>query len=148
MKKNVIKTAVAAVCVVAAGMGGLKAYNVANQSEADMLLAENVEALGLGDPGDLLSMKDVSRYVQISRGSQVTAITGNTAAAIKLSISIGKLLQPGELEVALRAGVQLELKPCKTYKESCFSKKGSNCACIETGWIPCEDDNHCPKSCS
>lgn len=45
MKKNVIKTAVAAVCVVAAGMGSFKAYNAAAQSEADILLAENVEAL-------------------------------------------------------------------------------------------------------
>lgn len=45
MKKNVIKTTVAAVCVVAAGMGGFKAYNAAAQSETDMLLAENVEAL-------------------------------------------------------------------------------------------------------
>lgn len=49
MKKNVIKTAIAAVCVVAAGMGGMKAYNAANQSETDMLLAENVEALSSGD---------------------------------------------------------------------------------------------------
>lgn len=49
MKKNVIKTAVAAICVVAAGMGGFKAYNTATQSEADMLLAENVEALSSGD---------------------------------------------------------------------------------------------------
>lgn len=51
MKKNVIKTAIAAVCVVAAGMGGMKAYNTANQSEADMFLAENVEALSSGDRG-------------------------------------------------------------------------------------------------
>lgn len=52
MKKNVIKTTVAAVCVVAAGMGGFKAYNAAAQSEVDMLLAENVEALSYGDaPG-------------------------------------------------------------------------------------------------
>ena len=49
MKKNVIKTVIAAVCVVAAGMGGLKAYNAANQSEADMLLSENVEALSRGE---------------------------------------------------------------------------------------------------
>ena len=49
MKKNVIKMAVAAVCVVAAAMGGMKAYNAANQSEADMLLSENVEALSAGD---------------------------------------------------------------------------------------------------
>lgn len=51
MKKNVIKMAFAAVCVVAAGMGGMKAYNTANQSEADLLLAENVEALSAGDGG-------------------------------------------------------------------------------------------------
>ena len=49
MKKKVIKMAVAAVCVVAAGMGGMKAYNAANQSEANMLLQENVEALSAGD---------------------------------------------------------------------------------------------------
>lgn len=51
MKKNVIKTAIAAVCVVAAGFGGVKAYNAANQSESDMLLAENIEALSAGDGG-------------------------------------------------------------------------------------------------
>lgn len=49
--KNVVKTAIAAVCVVAAGMSGMKAYNVANQSEANMLLEENVEALSAGDNG-------------------------------------------------------------------------------------------------
>ena len=51
MKKNVIKMAVAAVCVVAAGMGGMKAYNAANQAETNMLLTENVEALSAGDGG-------------------------------------------------------------------------------------------------
>ena len=45
MKKNVIKTAIAAVCVVAASFTGMKAYNAANQSGTDMLLSENVEAL-------------------------------------------------------------------------------------------------------
>lgn len=49
MKKNVIKTTFAAVCVIGAGMGGLKAYNAANQSEADMLLSENIDALSAGD---------------------------------------------------------------------------------------------------
>ena len=49
MKKNVIKTAVAAVCVVAAGMGAMKAYNTADNSESNMLLTENVEALSAGD---------------------------------------------------------------------------------------------------
>lgn len=47
-----MKTAVAAVCVVAAGMGGFKAYNAANQSQADLLLAENVEALS-GEDTDI-----------------------------------------------------------------------------------------------
>lgn len=51
MKKNVIKTAIAAVCVVAAGMGGMKAYNAANQSEANVFLAENVEALSTPESG-------------------------------------------------------------------------------------------------
>ena len=53
MKKNFIKTVVAAVCVVAAGMGGMKAYNAANQSEADMLFAENVEALSQNESSDV-----------------------------------------------------------------------------------------------
>ena len=52
MKKNVIKTAVAAVCVVAAGMGGFKAYNVANQSQANMLLAENIDAFSLPEKNE------------------------------------------------------------------------------------------------
>lgn len=45
MKKNFIKTAFAIVCVVVAGIGSYKAYSSANQSEANQLLAENVEAL-------------------------------------------------------------------------------------------------------
>lgn len=52
MKILNVKTAIAAVCVVAAGFSGMKAYNVANQSEADMLLAENIEALSAGDNGE------------------------------------------------------------------------------------------------
>jgi hypothetical protein len=43
--KQKFKLALASVCVVAAGFGGMKAYNAANQSETDLLLAENVEAL-------------------------------------------------------------------------------------------------------
>jgi hypothetical protein len=49
MKKNVMKTMVATVCVVATGMGGMKAYNAVNLSKTDMLFAENVEALSAGE---------------------------------------------------------------------------------------------------
>lgn len=47
MKKNVFKTAFAAICVVAAGMGAFKTYDKYNDSlaVADVLLADNVEAL-------------------------------------------------------------------------------------------------------
>ena len=48
MKFFNVKTAFA-VCVVAAGFGGMNVYNAANQSEADLLLVENVEALSSGD---------------------------------------------------------------------------------------------------
>lgn len=51
MKKNVIKMAIVAVCVVAAGIGGLNAYNATDQSETNLLLAENVEALSQCDYG-------------------------------------------------------------------------------------------------
>ena len=60
MKKNVIKTVVAAVCVVIAGMGGFKAYNVVNQSEAYMLFAENVEALSVDEQQDQNDCSDPS----------------------------------------------------------------------------------------
>lgn len=51
MKKNVIKTVFAAVCVAAAGMSAFKAYDKHNENlaVADVLLAENVEALSAGD---------------------------------------------------------------------------------------------------
>ena len=60
MKKNVIKTVIAAVCVVTAGMGGFKAYNVGNQSEAYMLFAENVEALSVDEQQDQNDCSDPS----------------------------------------------------------------------------------------
>lgn len=47
-----INTVFAAVCVVTVGMGGFKAYNSAKQSEIDMLLEENVEALISGSKSD------------------------------------------------------------------------------------------------
>ena len=40
---------VAAVSVVAAGVIGMKAYNVADQAKVNMLLAQNVDALSAGD---------------------------------------------------------------------------------------------------
>ena len=46
------KTVIAAVCVVAAGFGGMKAYSNANQSQTDMLLAENIEALSCSEAQD------------------------------------------------------------------------------------------------
>ena len=49
MKIFNVKTAIAAVCVVAAGFGGVKAYDAANQSDTGFLLAENVEALSSGE---------------------------------------------------------------------------------------------------
>ena len=36
MKISTMKTAIAAICVVAAGFGGVKAYNAMNQSETDI----------------------------------------------------------------------------------------------------------------
>ena len=51
MKKKIIKTTFVVVCVVAAGLSSMKVYNAANQSNENMLLAENVEALSSGEVG-------------------------------------------------------------------------------------------------
>ena len=53
--KRKLKLALASACVVAAGFGGMKAYNAANQSETDLLLAENVEALSIGEGPESVS---------------------------------------------------------------------------------------------
>lgn len=69
---------VVSVCVVAAGMGGMKAYNAGNQSEANKLLAENVEALSAGgevivdilcreSPGDKCYLGDGLRALNAKR---------------------------------------------------------------------------------
>lgn len=51
MKKNVLKSAFAITCVVAASVSSFKAYDQhdKNVAAANMLLAENVEALSVGD---------------------------------------------------------------------------------------------------
>ena len=74
MKFFNVKTAIAAVCVVAAGFGGVKAYNVANQSEADLLLAENVEALSAGDDNNKAPTK--YRWIHIQQGDSTKAYYG------------------------------------------------------------------------
>lgn len=53
--KRKLKLVLASVCVVTAGFGGMKAYNAANQSETDLLLAENVEALSIGEGPESVS---------------------------------------------------------------------------------------------
>lgn len=47
--KKLMKTMVAAVCMVTAGVGGFKAYNAVNQPGVYMFIAENVEALTAGE---------------------------------------------------------------------------------------------------
>ena len=144
MKTIILKAAFATACVVAAGMGGFKAYTASNQSESSMLLAENVEALSDND-GDKGSMKDVARYIQLSRGLKVTKITGSISQATQLGLSIGKIIDGGVLDAAFKAGLRGETNDVPTYRETCFYKKGSNCACVETDWIACGAS--CPKSC-
>ena len=76
MKFFNVKTAIAAVCVVAAGFGGVKAYNVANQSEADLLLAENVEALSAGDDNTKAPTPTKYRWIHIQQGDSTKAYYG------------------------------------------------------------------------
>ena len=47
--KKIMKTMLAAVCMVATGVGGFKAYNAVNQPGVYMFIAENVEALTAGE---------------------------------------------------------------------------------------------------
>ena len=73
--------AVAAVCVVAAGVSGMKAYNVANQSQAEMLLAENIDALSQGDYGDYGDYGDSGsnvryRWIHIQQGDSTSQYFG------------------------------------------------------------------------
>ena len=95
--------------------------------------------------GDLRSMQNTARYIQTSQGLLITNITGSIEASVNLGLSIGKLIDGGLLEVAQGAGLTITTIAVKTYRESCFYKKGANCACIETDWRPCEGS--CPKSC-
>lgn len=78
MKKNVIKTAVAAICVVAASMGGT-AYNVANQPQIDMLLAENVETLSKYDSASDSWDQYVAKNVSESDGAEPYGTQSNGA---------------------------------------------------------------------
>lgn len=88
MKKNVIKTVVAAVCVVAAGVSGMKAYNVANQSQADMLLAENIDAFSAGDSGDSGDGGDSSGSTATNKAWLPTGQGGKTESGQVYTIDI------------------------------------------------------------
>ena len=114
-----------------------------NAYESNAFLAQNVEALSQNN-GDLRSLQDQARYIQTSQGLLVTNITGSIEASVHLNLSVGKLVDDGLLDIARGAGLTITTKSVKTYRESCFYKKGSNCACIETDWRPCEGS--CPKS--
>ena len=93
MKKNVIKTAVAAVCVVAAGVSGMKAYNVANQSQADMLLAENVDAFSAGDSGDSGDGGDSGGSTKTNRAWLPTGQGGQTTTGLVYTIDVCSYLK-------------------------------------------------------
>ena len=59
--KKIIKTVMFAVAVVAAGFGGVKAYDVSTVNE-NRLIAENIEALSGGGDGDSGSGETVKCY--------------------------------------------------------------------------------------
>ena len=82
MKKNLMKTMVATICVVATGMGGMKAYNAGNQSDANVLLAENVEALSQSEvtiPCVYAPGKQCTFNAQDANGTPVTITLDNMA---------------------------------------------------------------------
>ena len=143
--KRKLKLALASACVVAAGFGGMKAYNVANQSETDLLLAENVEALS--NPELLVSGRtNKACSVQVSRGMMITKITGNVKAKASLDLSIGKIIDGGVISAAAGYGLYIEGKAVDTYRQDCLDIKDANCACVPTGgWIPCGSSG-CPKA--
>lgn len=90
MKFFNVKTAIAAVCVVAAGFGGMKAYNAANQSDTDFLLAENVEALSSGDNTGGISDcmgSPVYNEVGVSSGKATAIIHVNDSTDEKSNIT-------------------------------------------------------------
>ncbi len=78
MKKNVIKMTFAAVCVVAAGVSGMKAYNATNQSEANLLLSENIEALSSGDGSNPCNSCQGGCYCYTNGGWQGGQINANS----------------------------------------------------------------------
>lgn len=101
MKFFNVKTAIAAVCVVAAGFGGVKAYNNANQTEADLLLAENVEALSSGD-NDFLweflkrgASGSAGAFVGGLASAATATVTGNPIATGAAGLAAGAATEEG-----------------------------------------------------
>lgn len=101
MKFFNVKTAIAAVCVVAAGFGGVKAYNNANQTEADLLLAENVEALSSGDNDfwwELLkrgASGSAGAFVGGLASAATATVTGNPIATGAAGLAAGAAAEEG-----------------------------------------------------
>lgn len=63
MKRIVVKSALAITCIVAASVSGFKAYEQHNKNvaAANMLLAENVEALSSGDASWVSWLKNFTK---------------------------------------------------------------------------------------
>lgn len=115
MNKKVIKTTVAAVCVVAAGMGGLKAYNAANQSEADLLLAENVEALSSGDRDANLEEPEREKTIKAVQDKKKIKIKlrGKASAGAKI---LGYITINGEVMCEYEEEREIHCNTCTTGK--------------------------------
>ena len=65
MKKNIFKSVFAVAAIAAVGLGSYKAYGsytIANMSEEDLLMAENIEALAFGSDG-----KTTTRNCQLTK---------------------------------------------------------------------------------
>lgn len=149
-KKKVIKTAIAAVCVVAAGLGGLKAYTSYTQVQESLafvnpLMAENIEALALVDTRTGSSNKtQKARIVKHSAKLMITDIkvTGKGRCRLK----IGALVTKNEIDVELAAGVQIQWKAVKAYSIECPFNRDANCICSATGgWEAVLDGSSLPK---
>jgi len=149
-KKKVIKTAIAAVCVVAAGLGGLKAYTSYTQVQESLafvnpLMAENVEALAFIDTRTGSSYKTKkARIVKHSAKLMITKITvtGNGRCRLR----VGALVTKNEIDIEVAAGVKIEWKAVKAYSIECPSNPDANCICSATGgWEAVLDESSLPR---
>ena len=86
---------------------------------------------------------NLGKVVKTSKMLQITSITVKASGGCTLHI--GTLETQNQIDVAVKAGIEITWTAVDAYQTICPYVAGANCRCTENKWLACASSG-CPKA--